>query len=427
VSEPVAHVYIDLAGMPRLVGRLWAHRDRNGERASFEFDSTWIADPIHYALGPALPAKTGAFHTGRGRALFGALGDSAPDRWGRRLITRNEARLARAEGKAPRAPGEIDFLLGVTDVVRQGALRFRRRLDGPFVAPENGTHVPPLVDLPALLSAAHALSDDSSAVEADSAIRLLLAPGSSLGGARPKASVRDRDGALSIAKFPAHSDDVDVIRWERVTLLLAAQAGIDTCENRLESVGDSVVLVVKRFDRKGLERVPFLSAMSLLDAADGEHRSYVELFDALRQIGSMPATDGPQLWRRLAFSILVSNFDDHLRNHALLYDGSGWRLTPAYDLNPVPAHIKSRELTTAINVDGDPTASIELAVDAAPEFMLAKTTARSIAAEVAGVTATWRRVAAKIDIGEAEIERMSSAFEHDEFQLAQSWARVGDR
>jgi serine/threonine-protein kinase HipA len=185
VSEPAAYVYIDLAGETRSVGRLWTRRDRAGERASFEFDAAWLADPLHYALGPALPATAGAFHTAQGRALFGALGDSAPDGWGRRLITRNEARRAKAEGKTPRAPREIDFLLGVTDLVRQGALRFRLTPDGPFTTPDDGAHVPPLVDLPVLLGAANTLAEDSDSVEADNAVRLLLAPGSSVGGARP--------------------------------------------------------------------------------------------------------------------------------------------------------------------------------------------------------------------------------------------------
>lgn len=421
MSEPAAHVYISLAGDTRVVGRLWAHRDRAGERASFEFDPGWLADPLHYALGPALPAAAGAFHTAQRRALFGALGDSAPDRWGRRLTTRNEARRARIEGKTPRAPREIDFLLGVTDLVRQGALRFRATADGPFVAPDDGAHVPPLVDLPALLSASSALADDSDSLEVDNAVRLLLAPGSSLGGARPKASVRDRDGALAIAKFPERSDDVDVIRWERLMLALAAGAGIEVCDARLELAGESVVLLVRRFDRRGSERVPFLSALSLLDAADGEHRSYVEIFDALRQIGSQVAADGPQLWRRLAFNILASNFDDHLRNHAILYDGAGWRMTPAYDLNPVPAHIKSRELTTAINIDGDPTASIELAIEAAPEFLLKESDARRIAGDMARVVATWRDVAAHFDIRSGEIDRMTSAFEHEDADRARRW------
>jgi serine/threonine-protein kinase HipA len=421
MSEPSAYVDMELEGKTRPVGRLWAHRDRGGERASFEFDASWLADPVHHALGPALPPKAGAFHTGQGRALFGALGDSAPDRWGRRLIARNEARRARVEGKTPRVPREIDFLLGVSDVVRQGALRFRATSTGPFVSPGDAAQVPPLVDLPALLTAANTLADDSTSVEADNAVLLLLAPGSSLGGARPKASVRDRDGALAIAKFPERSDEGDVIRWERATLLLAERAGIGVPRARLEAVGASVVLLVTRFDRRGLARVPFLSALSLLDAADGDQRSYVEIFDALRRVASRATLDGPELWRRLAFNILVSNFDDHLRNHAVLYDGAGWRLTPAYDLNPVPAHVRLRELSTPIDVDGDPTASLELAVAAAPEFLLKAPQARAIAADVARVTATWSEVAIEVGLGAGEIDRMASAFEHAELERALRW------
>jgi serine/threonine-protein kinase HipA len=423
--EPATYVYIDLDGVTRPVGRLWTRRDRNRETASFEFDNEWLADPLHHALGPALPATGGAFHTSEGRALFGALGDSAPDRWGRRLIMRNEARRARAAGTTARAPREIDYLLGVTDIVRQGALRFRVTQEGPFEAPwseERGhLHVPPLIELPELLNAANALSEDADSKEADDAVRLLLAPGSSLGGARPKASVRDRDGSLAIAKFPDKSDTVDVIRWERVMHELAARAGIGVSDSRLEAVGESVVLVVRRFDRRSDARIPFLSAMSLLDAADGDQRSYVEIFDTLRQIASEPAADGAQLWRRLAFNILASNFDDHLRNHAVLYDGTAWRLSPAYDLNPVPASVKPRELATAINVDGDTTASIELALAAAPEFFLKENHARTIAAGVEAAVKDWRFVAADCGVARDEIEQMASAFEHTDATIARSW------
>jgi serine/threonine-protein kinase HipA len=253
-------------------------------------------------------------------------------------------------------------------------------------------------------------------------VRLLLAPASSLGGARPKASVRDRDGALAIAKFPDKADTVDVIRWERVMLELAVRAGITASESRLEPVGESVVLVVRRFDRCGDARVPFLSAMSLLDAADGDQRSYVEIFDALRQIASEPVTDGAQLWRRLAFNILASNFDDHLRNHAVVYDGTAWRLSPAYDLNPVPAHVKLRELATAINVDGDTTASIQLALAAAPEFLLKEGKARAIAAEVEVALRAWRSVAEAFGVAHNEIGQVASAFEHEDATIAKSWS-----
>lgn len=354
--------------------------------------------------------------------MFGALGDSAPDRWGRRLITRNEARRARELGQTPRAPREIDFLLGVTDLVRQGALRFTKTSDGPFIAEDGPNHVPPLINLGELLAAARALDDDPDSVEADNAVRLLLAPGSSLGGARPKASVRDRDGALAIAKFPEKTDTVDAVRWEMVMLTLAERAGISVPGARIEMVGDTPVLLVRRFDREGDTRVPFLSAMSLLDAKDGETRSYVEIGDAVRRVASRASTDGPQLWRRVAFNILASNFDDHLRNHAVIYDEIGWRLSPAYDLNPVPRSVKDRLLSTAINIDEDTTASIELAIEAADEFLLSRDEARAIAGLVAKSIALWRGDAGRAGISAGEMERMESAFEHPEAKQARHWA-----
>ena len=187
MSGPTAFVHMDLAGGTRLVGRLWITAEKKKESASFEFDPGWIADPVRFALGPGLRATAGSFHSGEGRAMFGALGDSAPDRWGRRLIARNEARRAREMGQMPRAPREIDFLLGVTDVVRQGALRFTRTADGPFVAEDGPDQIPPLIKLGELLAAADAFERDPDSTDADNAVRLLLAPGSSLGGARPKA------------------------------------------------------------------------------------------------------------------------------------------------------------------------------------------------------------------------------------------------
>jgi serine/threonine-protein kinase HipA len=421
MSDPAAFVHIELDGHVRPVGRLWVRAARGKESASFEFDPRWIADPVHHALGPALPPTAGAFHSGEGRAMFGALGDSAPDRWGRRLITRNEGRRARELGQTPRAPREVDFLLGVSDVTRQGALRFTREADGPFIAEDGLSAVPPLLALGTLLDAARALEDDPDSVEAENAARVLLAPGSSLGGARPKASVRDRDGALAIAKFPEKSDDVDSVRWEAVMLALASRAAISISESRIEMVGDTPVLLVRRFDRQGSTRIPFLSAMSLLDAKDGETRSYVEIADAVRRIASRASTDGPQLWRRLAFNILASNFDDHLRNHAVLYDGNGWRLSPAYDLNPLPLSSKDRLLTTAINIDEDLTASIDLAIEAAGEFLLTRDQARAIAGEVARSIAPWRTDAARFGIAVGEIERIASAFEHADADRSRRW------
>ena len=293
---------------------------------------------------------------------------------------------------------------------------------GPFIAEGGANQVPPLINLGELLDAARALEDDPDSAEADNAARLLLAPGSSLGGARAKASVRDRDGALAIAKFPERKDALDAVRWEGVMLTLADRAGITVPKARIEMVGDTPVLLVQRFDREGNIRVPFLSAMSLLDAGDGESRSYVEIVDALRRVASRASEDGPQLWRRLAFNILASNFDDHLRNHAVIYDGMGWRLSPAYDLNPVPQSVKDRLLTTAINIDEDTTASIDLAIHASDEFLLSRDEAKVIAGEVAKSIAPWRDDAARVGIRAGEIERVESAFEHSDAELARRWA-----
>ena len=269
--------------------------------------------------------------------------------------------------------------------------------------------------MPALLGAALRLSADDGS---DNDLRLLLAPGSSLGGARPKASVVDRDGQLAIAKFPQHDDAIRVTLWEAVALRLAAQAGIPTPEWRIENVAEREVLLLRRFDRHNDQRIPFLSAMSLLNATDNEPHSYLEIADALRQNGAKADEDCAQLWRRIVLNILVSNTDDHLRNHGFLYDpAGGWRLSPVYDVNPVPIDIKPRILTTAIDeVDG--TASLELAFEVAPHFGLKPDKAKTIVREVGAAVQGWRKVASATGLSASEIERMASAFEHEELKAA---------
>jgi serine/threonine-protein kinase HipA len=292
-------------------------------------------------------------------------------------------------------------------------LRFTEHEGGPFLA--TGVQIPPLIQLPALLGAAMRLSEDDGGSDDD--LRLLLAPGSSLGGARPKASVVDRDGQLVIAKFPQHGDLIRVTVWEAVALRLAALAGIPTPDWRIEKIADRDVMLLRRFDRRGDLRIPFLSAMSLLNATDNEPHSYMEIADALRQYGAKADEDCAQLWRRIAFGILISNTDDHLRNHGFLYEASGWRLSPAYDLNPVPIDIKPRILTTAIDeVDG--TASLELAFEVAPHFGVKPDEAKNIVHEVGTAVARWRETAAAAGLSVKEIERMATAFEHDELQKA---------
>jgi serine/threonine-protein kinase HipA len=415
-------VYVDLQGAAHLVGRLWMRERRDRESATFEYDKSWLAHPERFSLEPALKLGPGPFHTASDQPLFGAIGDSAPDRWGRVLMRRAERRRAEREGQTPRSLREIDYLLMVDDEARLGALRFSEREGGPFLAEYGGVKIPPLIELPRLLSAAeHALSG----TDTDDDLRLLLAPGSSLGGARPKASVRDRDGHLAIAKFPSKADDMNTVLWEAVALTLAAKAGITVPTWRVETVTDKPVLLLRRFDRDGGTRAPFLSAMSMLGAKDREARSYLEFVDILRQHGAAAKEDMHELWRRLVFSILISNTDDHLRNHGFLWTGpAGWRLSPAYDLNPVPTDIKPRVLTTAIDLE-DGTASLKLALDVASYFELRADEARAIAAQVGKAVATWRKEAADVGLTAPEIDRMASAFEHDDLRAALALAKHG--
>lgn len=408
-------VYVDLEGEPVLTGRLWSRMRKGRNSASFEYDDQWLRRPDRFALEPALQLAPGPFHTTADQRLFGAMGDSAPDRWGRLLMRRAERRRAEQAGAAPRTVGEIDYLLMVHDEARQGALRFAAQPGGPFLASDEAAPIPPLVALPRLLSAAERVASDQ---DSDDDLRLLLAPGSSLGGARPKASVRDQDGQLLVAKFPHRDDETDTVRWEAVALALAEKAGIRVPPARLEVVGGKPVLLLRRFDRRAGGRVPFLSALSMLGARDNETRSYLEFVDALRRHGAAPRSDMHQLWRRIVFNVLISNTDDHLRNHGFLYEGpAGWRLAPAYDLNPVPVDIRPRVLSTAIDLD-DTTASLDRALDVAAYFELEPPAAAAIAREVGHAVATWRQEAACRALAAAQIDRLASAFEHEDLRAA---------
>lgn len=415
MSDTEALVYVDLAGAPALVGRLWSRARKGRESATFEYDKTWLEHPERFALEPALTLGPGPQHTEAGKALFGALGDSAPDRWGRVLMQRAERRAAQREGRPARAPREIDFLLMVDNEARQGALRFARQPGGPFLAPAEAERIPPVVNLPRLLAASERVADDTDTAED---LRLLLAPGSSLGGARPKAAVRERDGQLAIAKFPHKDDYADVELWEALSLTLARNAGISVPDSRIENINGKNVLVVRRFDRTGDTRISFLSAMSMLGAKDNEQHSYLEIADAIMQHGAQPGADLKELWTRIVFTVLISNTDDHLRNHGFLYEGPrGWRLSPAFDLNPVPTDVRDRVLHTSIGV-GDPTASLDIAMAEAEYFGLSGDEAKHAASVVGTAVSGWRKEAGALGLNKAAIDRMASAFEHGDLEQA---------
>ncbi len=327
-------------------------------------------------------------------------------------MRRAERRRAKADGRPARALQELDFLLGVADSTRIGALRFKRPDEEVFLAPDE-LGVPSIVHVGRLLAATQRTLLNE---ETDEDLRLILVPGSSLGGARPKASVTDAQGRLAIAKFPKPTDEYSLERWEAIAHRLAALAGIDVADNALLEVNQVPVLLSHRFDRQGELRTPFLSALAMLDLLDGQPSSYPELVDAISEHGADAKRDAEKLFRRMVFNILVSNVDDHLRNHAFLWRGAGgWLLSPAYDLNPTPVDVRPRVLTTAI-LDDERTCDIDFALSAAEYFGLALPAAKEIARAVALATRDWRGTAMALRATTAEIERMSSAFEHDDLQ-----------
>lgn len=407
-------VHIDLNGHGRRVGLARSSRVRGTEIILFEYDPAWLAARERFSLEPALTLHRGAFAPPPGLATFGSIGDSAPDTWGRRLMRRAERRRAEREARPVRTLSESDYLLGVADQTRLGALRFRRVGEEVFQSPISDG-VPAIVELGRLLRITERVLRDE---DTDEDLRLIFAPGSSLGGARPKASVIDQHGRLSIAKFPKESDEYSMETWEEIALRLAGKAGIATPRHELVHVAGKAVLLSRRFDREGTIRVPFLSAMAMLGARDGEPRSYPEIVDALAAHGAQGKADAQALYRRVVFNVLISNVDDHLRNHGFLWHGNaGWSLSPAYDLNPVPADLKARVLTTNIDLD-EGTCSLELLEAASGYFALTLREARAIIREVASVTATWRQTAKETGARAAEISRMASAFEHNELTKA---------
>jgi serine/threonine-protein kinase HipA len=407
-------IYVDFAPGLKRVGTLHRHVRRGGEATSFEYHTDWLVDPARFSLEPALTLGRGPFVPDGRLPVFGSIGDSAPDAWGRRLMQRAERRRAEREGRTVRTLLEIDYLLGVTDVSRLGALRFRKAGEDVFQSPTSAG-VPGLIELGRLLQVTERILRDE---ETDEDLQLIFAPGSSLGGARPKASVMDQHLHLAIAKFPKEKDEYSVELWEAVAFALARRARIRTPEHELIRVADKPVMLSRRFDRAKDKRIPFLSGLSMMGLKDGEHGSYPELVDVLTQHGAMARDDARELYRRMTLNVLISNVDDHLRNHGFLWTGSdGWMLSPVYDLNPTPSDVRPRILTTNISLD-EATCDLDLVLSVAEYFGIAPDEAKAIAKEVAAATATWRQVATTFGATQVEIRRMTSAFEHDDLARA---------
>ena len=405
MSGLTVEVVVSDGGADVEAGTLFSHRRGRTESATFVYAPAYVTRPGAYELDPSLPLGTAPSQTPVGQTIFGALSDCAPDRWGRTLINRAEARAAREEGRTPRALGDVDYLLGVRDDLRQGALRFRIG-GGPFLAPDD-VGVPALTDLPELLDLADAAERDDVSLPG---LRRLVRVGSSLGGARPKAHVRHPDGRVAIAKFPSAAQDTwNVMAWEKVALDVAQRAGITVPASRLLTLAGRHVLVVDRFDRTPAgDRVGYVSAMTMLQATDGDQRSYLEIAEAIEERSARAGQDLAQLWRRLLFNVLICNTDDHLRNHGFLHaGGTSWSLAPAFDLNPQPDPGPT-QLSTFIDY-ADGSATVALALSVAPMFRLSAADARRTLGEVAAAVSDWRQIAGRW-LAPGEVDRMAPAF-----------------
>lgn len=410
----------------RLVGAL--HYDQNGarERSAFVYDETWLAAPDRFALEPNLPLVAGSqFHrkVPEGPVFHAAIADTEPDGWGRRVILRDHARRRQTarRGGTDAGPAQLhsmDFLLAVDDGSRVGALRFRDE-GGIFqrAAEPDRRIAPPLLELRHLVSASRAVETET---ETAADLAYLRGRGTSLGGLRPKCTVLDDDGMLAIGKFPSVQDERAVTKGEVLAMTLAKAAGLTAASSRLVDSDGVPVALIRRFDRTpDGRRLMYVSAATLLgvEAAGAEEHSYTEIVEALRVNGAAAQADIEELWRRMAFSILITNVDDHLHNHGFLHAEHGlWRLAPAFDLNPFPD--RARELKTWVSADTGPEATIDALMSVIAYFRLSLPRAKAILREVERAVAGWREAGRALGMSNRDLEDYADAFEHPEREAA---------
>ncbi|MGM0746219.1 MAG: type II toxin-antitoxin system HipA family toxin [Bacteroidota bacterium] len=402
-------VYAHWKGMrdPIRMGTLSAQEARGHLTWSFAYDKDWIKTQSQLELDPDLQWLGGPQYS-PDKPNFGIFLDSMPDRWGKTLMQRKEA-ILNGERERKRLT-DVDYLLGVNDLTRMGGLRFKLKEDDPFLDNNTANAVPPLTELRELQYAANVVESDEDSDAVREWIMFLLAPGSSLGGARPKASVSDEKGHLWIAKFPSRHDDLDKGAWEYLTWQLAYDAGIIVPEADLMKVsGKYHTFLSKRFDRQGEERIHFASAMTMTGRFEGEEReppSYLELAEFIQFYGASPDEDLQQLWRRIVFNIAISNTDDHMRNHGFIISDEGWRLSPAYDINP---SIDRKGL--ALNIDLELNAlDFDLARSVGEYFNINNKDMDTIMKEVLEAVSKWEKLAANFGITSAQRQLMGAAF-----------------
>ena len=406
------YVYDDFSDKePSLVGKLSVNTLRGSENYSFEYDSNWlIAHQFQVNLDPELMPYAGRQFPIE-KNIFGVFADASPDRWGRLLMNKRERLLAEKEGRKPAKLHDSDYLLGVYDKTRMGGLRFKLDPNGPFLSDDKDTATPPWTSLRTLEEASRNFENDESGLTAKW-IEQLIKPGSSLGGARPKATVADTKGQLWIAKFPSKNDENDTGAWEKVVHDLARMCGLNVPESKIEKFSKlGSTFLVKRFDRDGEKRIHFASAMTLLGKTDGadaaEGVSYLDIVGFIKAYGASPKSDLVEIWKRMLFNMAVTNTDDHLRNHAFILTSKGWALSPLYDVNPVPY---GDELSLLVN-DQDNSISVELAIQTAPRFGISKSEAQNYAEDIINiVNNNWEKLAKQYGLTRNQIENMRPAF-----------------
>lgn len=406
------YVYADWVGLkePTLIGTLSAHFAKGKKAFSFEYEKDWLKTDAQRLLDPDIEFYSGPQYPAN-KENFGIFLDSMPDTWGKTLMKRRAAQEARAKDEKPKPLYEIDYLLGVYDETRMGALRYKTELDGPFLDNNVRNPTPPWSSLGDLQEAAKQLENDEQSDEVLKWLAVLIAPGSSLGGARPKANIFDTQKHLWIAKFPSKTDTVDKALWEYLAYQLAIASGIEMAESNVKKIsGHHHTFLTKRFDRDGEERIHFASAMTMTGNTEETIRdaspSYLEIVEFIEINGVDVEANLHQLWRRIVFNIAISNTDDHLRNHGFILTDKGWVLSPAYDLNP---SIEKDGLSLNIDMD-DNALDFDLAKSVGEYFRLSEKEMETILSEVLAVVKDWKRVAEAIGIKNAEMELMAGAF-----------------
>jgi serine/threonine-protein kinase HipA len=411
-EEKTIYVYDDFSeDEPVLLGKLYVKVIKGGETYSFEYDIDWlIKNKLSISLDPELQ-PFGGRQFPLGKSIFGIFADASPDRWGRVLMNRRERLLAEQERRKPRKLYDSDYLLGVYDETRMGGIRFKLDKEGVFLSDDQETAAPPWTSLRTLEEASRNFENDESGIT-EKWLNQLIKPGSSLGGARPKATVVDTQGQLWIAKFPSKNDESDTGAWEKTVHDLARMCGLNVPESKLEKFSKlGSTFLVRRFDRDGKKRIHFASAMTLLGKTDGasaaDGTSYLDIVAFIKANGANPKADLLELWKRIVFNMLVTNTDDHLRNHAFMLSKNGWVLSPLYDVNPVPY---GDELALLVD-DEDNSISIDLAIGTAYRFGISAEEAKKIAESMCFIVReNWEKLAKKYGLSRGQIEYMRPAF-----------------